>query len=300
MDETRSTESYTRDPRTEVVPPDFPYRVPYDLHVDGSLVHWCRFLGRGVDGIVYQTSKDAVVKLPNLTGYILEDGSIELPEDFEWEKRNLDNEKIIYGHIRGLPHIAECLGTSEYGITLRYYDGGSLDCLMESTEKTPTIQLRCKWIMQVVLAIAECHNVRVLVYDIALRNLMLDDNQDIKMIDFANSTYFAADRELGYPPCENGVTVKLDLLNLGAVLYSIAIWRPFTFDCTGDADWPALQDLPSTKGLPFGNIVRRCWTRQYDNIQQLRAHLQNPRARRKSKRQWHKNDQDRGISSKTE
>jgi len=239
-------------------------------------------LGIGLDGVVLRESEFTVLKIPKLSGTAQPDGSIKPAEFFEVDKLGLDREKDVYDRLKGAPFVAECLGVSDFGITLKYYSGGSLEAYMR-THQEPSLQLKQRWITQVATALVHCHEARILVADIALRNLLIDEHLNMFMIDFSNSYIFEDDAVIADLRQED-YTPKMDMLYLGSVIYSIVKWCKYSLDCADESEWPSLPELPATKGIPFGHIIHCCWTGQYDHVTQLHQHVVSHRARNRSKR----------------
>ncbi|KAI5201528.1 hypothetical protein AUEXF2481DRAFT_535290 [Aureobasidium subglaciale EXF-2481] len=114
-----------------------------------------------------------------------------------------------------------------------------------------------------------CHARRVLVFDIALRNLMLADNLSIRAIDFANGSLLplSGDEKL---VDSRGYTADVDILHVTNVIYSIACWKKFQVDCVAINEWPAAETLPSTADLPLGQVIVESWSHQFKSLDELK------------------------------
>jgi serine/threonine protein kinase len=173
-------------------------------------------VGSGSDGFIIRHGDNQVLKIPRLFGCSQGNGVIEADGDNHLHLEHLDLEKDIYERLRGVPGIANCIESNSDGILLEYYRNGSLgDC--SSSQPPPAMAQRWNWALQAVECVARCHERRVLVFDIALRNFLLTDEFDLRMIDFANSSLLPVDEDVSKADVD-GLTVKLDILHLANVV----------------------------------------------------------------------------------
>jgi serine/threonine protein kinase len=252
-----------------------PHHLSLDLMVciilaDGSRVDSADLVGNGADGFVIRHG-DHVMKIPNLRGHLQPNGEIEAHVDNELYRETLEVEKEVYKRLRNVPGVAECLECTNNGIRLRYYPNGSLHELV-SGYGPPPISWRWRWALQATDVIARCHERGVLVLDIALRNFLLTDEFDLRIIDFANSSLVSREEDITKVNI-NGVTASLDLLYLSAAIYSILTWQDFAVHCFDESEWPSADTMPDLTGLAFGSVIQKCWLRKYTCIQDLACEL---------------------------
>jgi serine/threonine protein kinase len=211
-------------------------------------------VGSGSDGFIIRHGDNQVLKIPRLFGCSQGNGVIEADGDNHLHLEHLDLEKDIYERLRGVPGIANCIESNSDGILLEYYRNGSLgDC--SSSQPPPAMAQRWNWALQAVECVARCHERRVLVFDIALRNFLLTDEFDLRMIDFANSSLLPVDEDVSKADVD-GLTVKVDILHLANVVYSILAWREFSCRCEEEAEWPSLDRMPDVSGMDRGEVIR--------------------------------------------
>lgn len=237
---------------------------------DGSRVDSAKLVGNGADGFVIR-HEDHVMKIPNLLGYLQPSGEIEAHADNDLYYDSLENEKEVYKRLQHVSGVAECLGHTSNGIRLRYYPNGSLHELI-LRYGPPPIHWRWQWALQAIDIIARCHERGVLVLDIALRNFLLTDEFDLRIIDFTNSSLVSRDVDITKVNIDGG-TAALDLLYLSAVIYSILTWQDFSTHCFDESDWPSADTMPNLAGLAFGQVIQKCWLREYTCIQDLACEI---------------------------
>lgn len=233
---------------------------------DGSRVDSATLVGNGADGFVIRCGED-VMKIPNLLGHPQPSGDITAHVDNDLYRDSLEGEKEAYKRLQDVPGVAECLSCTTNGIRLRYYPNGSLHDLI-SRHGPPSMSWRWQWALQATDTIACCHEKGVLVLDIALRNFLLTDDFDLRIIDFANSSLVSQEVDITKVNIDGG-TVLLDLLYLATVIYSILTWQDFSTHCYDEEDWPSADTMPSLAGLAFGPVIQKCWLREYNCIQDL-------------------------------
>ncbi|KZF20818.1 hypothetical protein L228DRAFT_284744 [Xylona heveae TC161] len=241
------------------------------LKPDGTRVKE-RIIGTGNFGVVLEWGSYAL-KIPRV-----EDTADMAAQDRqEIEYRNDCNrfafaiEKRVYSRVRHCGDgIATCIDISDDGILLAYYKRGTVEEYMEKQATEPERRQKAKWISSVLKAVHSLHDSKILIYDLAVRNLLIaDDSQSLKMMDFGQCSVLADDDDIATAN-DGGLTAKVDLFHLGCVIYSIEAWRVYECDLLETGfELPPLNALPSVSGLVFGGIIEKCWTGQYQSTDQL-------------------------------
>ncbi|KAG9953669.1 hypothetical protein KCU85_g1117, partial [Aureobasidium melanogenum] len=245
-------------------------RISAIILADGSRLDAGKVISRGGDGYIIRdtASPTTVMKVPKLSATCNPDGSIK-PDDAEnMYKTDLSCEKEAYRRLQGVSGIANCLDISANGLVLEFYPNGDLEDYIQDNS-APSWKQRIDWILQILDALIACHNKRILVFDIALRNLMLDGDLNVKLIDFSQSSCLKID-EVTELVDKDGYTADLDLLHVSNVIYSISRWAKFEAHYTSMDEWPAADSLPSTSNLPLGDIITKAWSRQFKNLDELK------------------------------
>ncbi|KAI5207077.1 hypothetical protein E4T39_02114 [Aureobasidium subglaciale] len=247
--------------------------MPCLILADGTYIDSNKIIGSGLDGyIVRDQGASTVMKIPKLSGTLFTDGTIKPDSDNNIYANDLKEEKDIYTRLDGVRGIANCLSVSTSG-------NGTLEDFVQNNTP-PAWHQRLDWILQVVEFFAACHARRVLVFDIALRNLMLADDWSVRAIDFANSSLVPL-RDDGKLLDSSGYTADVDILHVTNVIYSIACWKKFQVDCVTMDEWPAAETLPPTPNLPLGRVIANSWSHQFRSLDELQraiisAASQNP------------------------
>jgi len=181
-------------------------------------------------------------------------------------RETLEHEKAVYRRVGQCCGIAQCIKLSEEGILLEYLRRGDLETYLEH-EPEPDQSLKVQWILSVIDTVSHFHRSRILIDDIALRNLLIADDTSLRMIDFGQCSIFPKDSDMAAAN-ENGMTVQADIFHLGCVIYSIATWKKFECNLF-DRGYrrPPLQELPALDHLLCGEIIKDCWSGQYQSME---------------------------------
>ena len=73
--------------------------------------------------------------------------------------------------------------------------------------------------------------------------------------------------------CVNATTTQIEILHLGCVLYSIAVWREFRYNYFDTERWPAAGELPITDGILFASVIQKCWNGEYASLEELQKNV---------------------------
>lgn len=193
---------------------------------DGSGVKG-EIIAMGIDGyIIHQPATLTVMKVPKLKGtFNPSDGSTKPDHDNNMYTNDLSCEKEAYRRLQGVCGIANCLDINTNGLVFEFYANGDLEDYIKHNPPAPLKQ-KMSWILQILDAFIACHKRKILVFDIALRNLMLDDDMNIRLIDFANSSLLPLDEDIKLVD-EDGYTAEIDNLHVANVIYSVSRWEKF-------------------------------------------------------------------------
>ena len=160
-------------------------------------------------------------------------------------------------------NIVHCIGFSDEATHLAYMANGDLRKYLENNR--PSRELQLSWACQMARALVYIHERRVLVTDIATRNMLLDFDLCLKFCDFSEASVLPLDADLDAVD-DNGTTTRIDIGQLGAVIYEIATGEKCEIDLfkdnlptDGRAAWPKRKLLPTTEGIWLGSIIEGCW-----------------------------------------
>ncbi|GBF62400.1 receptor-interacting serine/threonine-protein kinase [Trichophyton mentagrophytes] len=215
------------------------------------------FICGGLTGIVELLDDGTVIKSP-FPGPMMED-----------HVQDIAKEAVIYRRIGFHERLVRLVSHSSDGIILEYMPNGDLKRYLQSHESSsiPT-SLKLTWAYQVSEAVQLLHDNSILHCDIKPRNLLLDNELNIKIIDFSGSsldgskptsgegTRFYLPRDWRDPP-----TIATDLFALGSTLYEIFQGNSPFEELPSDEvtmRYTALQ-FPNVSDIPCGQVIEQCW-----------------------------------------
>ena len=228
-------------------------------------------IGLGQSGIVLGRGRHAlkIAKIRDTTHLVPQEKREDQIYLNEVAREILQNEGEVYQRVGRHPGIAECIEITPDGISLVRYPGGNAHQYVLQNVELNWWKKR-DWILSIIETVAHLHESRVLSSDLALRNLLLADDLSLKMIDFGQCEVLPIDSD---PATANvdGLTATVDIFHLGCLIYSVAAWCDFEKESVNtDSEFPPLEALPAINHLPCANIIHKCWTGQYANINVLR------------------------------
>ena len=235
---------------------------PFDFNFEG-------YVGTGTTGLVLYEGAYAR-KIPKIRNTSKLSGKEREDQEYvnDTNREVLEHEIAAYRRVGKCRGIAQCVRLSREGIVLEYLSRGDLDTYLER-EPEPEQSLKAQWILSVIETVSHFHRSRILIDDIALRNLLIANDMSVKMIDFGQCSIFPENIDISTAD-ENGMTVQADLFHLGCVIYSISAWKKFECNLF-DRDYlrPPLQELPELDRLLCGKMIRNCWTGQYQSMEEF-------------------------------
>ncbi|KAF1962102.1 hypothetical protein CC80DRAFT_400151, partial [Byssothecium circinans] len=166
--------------------------------------------------------------------------------------------------------IIQCFKALDESIELAFANQGDLSAYMQ-TNSLPSRELRAKWIRSLVDTFSYVHARRVLVQDIALRNVLVHDSS-LKLADFGQALLLPLDTDMERF-CENDTNSQIEILELGCLLYSIAVWQELKYDYFDTKRWPEAGELPETDDILFASIVKKCWNGEYASMEELQKDM---------------------------
>lgn len=229
-----------------------------------------RLLGHGLTGLILQIDEERVVKKAHniLLENLLASDRSEVEYLNTINRETLMHEIQVYERLGSHNGIVSCFGTSECGIELAFAKHGNLENYI-ATHPEPHESQKIGWILSLIEALQHVHSRRVFIDDIALRNILVDED-GLKLSDFGQAMLLPPETQM-HTVCEKDVTAKIEMLHLGWVIYSIADWRVhkyYIFD-QEDLSWPKSEVLPVVDGIFCGRIIEKCWRGEYASIEAL-------------------------------
>lgn len=218
--------------------------------------------GNGTFGYVWRIADDRVRKEPKIWPETDPDTAcVNMTRRFE-----IQNEISNYERLGKHDGIIECLDLQKESIELAFANQGDLSSYIKS-QPVPTEAFRVKWIQSLVDSFSYVHSRRVVVQDIALRNVLVH-NGSLKLCDFGQSTLLPMDTDMANF-CANDTTPKIEILQLGCMLYSIAVWQELKYDYYDTQCWPGVADLPSTADVLLSSVIEKCFRGEFASMEAL-------------------------------
>lgn len=257
------------------------------VHLDGTTVT-DEIIGIGGTNIVIQQGKYAI-KIPRLSriteisGISVSIDESKPPEEGGYDYRAdligaLRNEKAIYQRIGPHAGVTPCFNLSSTEPSVRM--PRMREDLQHYLEETrPDRKTQLAWSIQLADTLAYIHSRRVIVADVRASNIVLDDELNVKFIDFSESTLMALVWNL--EGSDNlGYSILSDIGQLGAVTFQIVTGQRCSFDifqdvedATNEVTWPRRNNLPSTENVWLGGVIEKCWTQGFKSAGDLVADL---------------------------
>ncbi|KAK5717787.1 hypothetical protein LTR15_008626 [Elasticomyces elasticus] len=235
-------------------------------------------IANGLDGYIVRTEDEKVVrKIPKISGRVPEDGQREYTHPADDHREDIEYEKRVYERLAGLEGITEVVGIDQNGISTVYYPDGDLEKYIlghgsEGPILPASMDYRRRLAAMVTNAVAKCHDRGVLWFDVALRNVLLD-GESIRLCDFANSMMVEPGVEIAEFG-EAGYTLRVELLHLADLVYSIMTWTKFTDECYEESEWP--DTWPKSEIEELNNIMRKAWKKEYNCAREILLDLDEP------------------------
>lgn len=186
------------------------------------------------------------------------------------------------------PRIVRLQGKHADGLLLEYVPNGSVG---EYLRKTPTeaisLRQRLKWARQAAEAVAYAHSKNVLHCDISIGNLLLDEDLDIKLIDFQGKLLSSDGTVLLDGQSESCAMstmprpdlsicdFRTDMFALGTTIFYIITGQLPFLDVDPVSDEEEIQrrfregEIPLLEENRGGEVIRRCWQGAYESAQEV-------------------------------
>ncbi|KAJ5153720.1 uncharacterized protein N7500_009159 [Penicillium coprophilum] len=247
-----------------------------------------RIIGFGTTGIVCQSSRhpEQVIKGPlrhNLQGCSAEVTETTLHNE-EHSISCFEREKLIYSILPKDPAILDCLAITEDGIHFPFLRLGNLREYLELHHQTIPSQIRQQWIIAAASAISILHRYGVIHSDISARNFLVADDLSIKLCDFSGSAIeeqgsLVQEEDRYRMAPDSPRSTMTDIFAFGCLIFEITTGhRPY--EEIDDENYQEIESryadgqYPCIDGLPYQEVMYKCWTCRYKNLDQLRYDLQ--------------------------
>jgi serine/threonine protein kinase len=243
-------------------------------------------VGLGRTGLVILHNKHNVLKIPMVYRNPNASPDQTLIEDILAEQncRSIENEKQVYKRLGHHDGIVNWIELSDDGIEMVYMRNGHLSRYLEA--EVPPRHLIKQWIPAIAKTVNYAHTRRIILGDIASRNVLLGDDMSVKLCDFTDSALMPLESDMSRAE-DNGISIKTDIFQFGSLVYEILTRKPYHYDLFANeevdrqrelnrgkdwkprAEWPRAGDLPDTEHLALGQIILKCWTSGYYSMEEV-------------------------------
>ncbi|KAK3639981.1 hypothetical protein LTR56_012155 [Elasticomyces elasticus] len=201
-------------------------------------------IANGLDGYIVRTEDEKVVrKIPKISGRVLEDGQKEYTHPADDHREDIEYEKRVYERLAGLEGITEVVGIDQNGISMVYYPDGDLEkYILGHGSEGPILPASMDYRRRLAAMVTNAHDGRAWV--------------EIAEFD------------------EDGYTLRVELLHLADLVYSIMTWTKFTDECYEESEWP--DTWPKSDVEELNNIMRKAWSKEYNGVREILLDLDEP------------------------
>lgn len=214
-----------------------------------------------------------IIKTPNIDPYS--------PRAEEEARQAIEHEYNVYailGLNPSIPKLIEWDSTAKT-LILEHLPLGDLESYLREHDDVDT-GTRRKWALQASRALQSLHAAEVVHNDVTPRNFLLDKDANLRICDFAGSSYpghavstvAPGSRYQSHPwPRAYVPTMADDVFSLGSVLYFIATgWEPYS-----DLEEEEIEvlfeklDFPICNELSCDSIIQDCWRRRLSTAESV-------------------------------
>jgi hypothetical protein len=127
------------------------------------------------------------------------------------------------------------------------------------------------WALQLLSALRFIHSHNMLYGTLETRSFWLSKDLSLLLVGFMDAAFRDGYGYRGYSSVPN-ISVKSDLYG-----WALFVYRLMT---NNNQDWPEIRDFPQDgtpslpSDFPAGEVLQKCYTQQYENVQQLWIDLQ--------------------------
>lgn len=235
----------------------------------GDYIHW------GGTAAVERLPNGTIIKTPA-------PGASPFEEEFrcrdmEFELHVYRRIHEVYGDHPRIPRVFKWYPET-FCLTMEFLENGNLETFVQEHPGISSM-LRLKWAKQAAEGLQVLHSLDLIHCDVFPRNFLLDSEYDLKICDFSGSSWGGSELAVvtdtrylhSHFDVRHRPLVGDDLFSLGSLIYFIMTGIHPYGDFLSD-EVAYLYDtfrFPDTTRLLCGDIIRKCWLRQFENAQEV-------------------------------
>ncbi|KJZ75962.1 hypothetical protein HIM_04786 [Hirsutella minnesotensis 3608] len=247
--------------------PESSFQVP-DSIPEGHIYYIRKgdYVRRGATALVERLPSGHIAKTPLPNPYE--------PDIERKSRQNLEHEYNVYRFIGSSPFVPKLIDWDSKckTLVLEDYAKGDLETFVRNSSSID-INTRRRWALQAAQALDSLHSIGVTHHDITPRNFLLNDDMNLRICDFAGSSfpghaastgapgprYQSREWGRGYVPNQAD-----DIFSLGSVLYFVMCGEePFSELDEEEAKGRfENSSFPASDHLEYGSVIRDCWNGQ--------------------------------------
>ncbi|GKZ36492.1 hypothetical protein AbraIFM66950_007608 [Aspergillus brasiliensis] len=143
---------------------------------------------------------------------------ISYEQTTELNRESLKHEGHVYSHLGHIQGVIQPYQVFDTEIRMPYMRQGSLGHYLRAHRDGVDNIQRLKWLREAAHIVRRIHERRVVIADIATRNLLLEEDLSLQICDFTESVIVADDEDMTDFVSDDFVSVKSDILHQTLIL----------------------------------------------------------------------------------
>ncbi|KAJ5865213.1 uncharacterized protein N7529_007129 [Penicillium soppii] len=241
------------------------------MNSSSSLRRADSFIAAGTVSVIHAVDENIVIKVRPSSG------------DFERQAYNI--EIRCYERLGCHEHIASCEVTEE-GLLLER--GTCLRAMLQSvSESAIPWAMKVQWALEAADGLAYIHSKVIIHADVGCHNIIVDNANHVKFIDFAGSGIDGEAPLVCYEWCSfqpgNEIGICTDIFAFGSMLFELETGRVPYSELERSLDMGKLvavveglfseQKFPPVDTLAFASVISGCWNGKYNLMEEVRRDI---------------------------
>ncbi|KAK0862972.1 hypothetical protein LTR87_016381 [Friedmanniomyces endolithicus] len=162
---------------------------------------------------------------------------------------------------------------ADYSITMEYMVNGTLRTYIEAYDDLISQEQRHQWVLAMAEGMDMLHSANIVHCDFSPRNMLLDENLELKVADFGCVSMDGSKSSAG------GMSERFklddDLFALGSSIYEVLTGKPPYMELGTQEIQTlySLQQFPDLVGLDMRDVIRDCWLLQARSAREVHRRI---------------------------